>query len=101
MEEKPPEVEAYEKTLGLNVIGWEKTIPPGFKYEVWVLTVHDEGTSENVRIPMGYPYSEHHRYRLLRLRNKLGHVVTCLAFVEELPKAMVRVPTLSDVKTSL
>jgi hypothetical protein len=90
--EKPKVVEEWEKRLRINIVGWKEEVPPGFRYPVWVLWVRDEATGEVVRVVMGYPYTEHHRYKLVKVTNKAGHPVNLLAFVEEAPRVEVKVP---------
>ncbi len=99
--EKPEEVKYWEKQLKLNVLGWRRETPPGFRYPVWVLWVRDEGTGEVVRIVMGYPYTERERYRLVRITNKLEHEVTVLAFREERPKVEAKVPPHPEVSQTV
>jgi len=89
--EKPDDIKYYEKQLKLNILGWRRETPPGFRYPVWVMWVRDEGTGEVIKIVMGYPYTEREKYDLVRITNKLGHVVTVLAFREEKPKVEPKV----------
>jgi len=97
-EEKPREVVELEKILRVEAEEWKHEVPPGFKYPVWMLKVHDAGTSEKLWVVMGVPYEKHHLYRLARIRNRLGHTITVLAPREEAWKVEVRVATVSDVE---
>jgi hypothetical protein len=99
--EKPREVETWERQLRVNIIGWRQETPPGFRYPVWVLWVKDEETGEVVKVVMGYPYTEHHKYRLVRTTNKAGYKVNFMAFAEEAPKVAPRLPPHPEVSRSL
>jgi hypothetical protein len=99
--EKPREVEFWERQLRVNIIGWRQETPPGFRYPVWVVWVVDEGTGSIVRAVMGYPYAEHHRYKLVRVVNKQGYLVNLLVFAEDAPLVEVKAPPAPEVSRAI
>jgi archaellum component FlaC len=99
--EKPREVEFWERQLRVNIVGWRQETPPGFRYPVWVIWVVDEGSGSVVRAVMGYPYTEHHRYKLVRVVNKQGYPVNLLVFAEDATLVEVKVPPAPEVSRAI
>jgi hypothetical protein len=95
--EKPREVEFWEKQLKVNILGWRREVPPGFRYPVWVLWVRDEGTDEVVRVVMGYPYTELNRYKIVKITSKAGYPVNVIVPVDEAPKVAPKIPPHPEV----
>jgi len=99
--EVPEHVKAFAEALRLEIVGKpEEVKPPGFEYPCWKIPVRDEGTGEVVWILNAYPVAELGRYKMVKLTNKLGHVVTVLTFKEEVPKVEVPMPTAEEVRAA-
>jgi len=96
----PPEVESFSQAYALNVKAWEFTKPKGFIHDTWVLTVHDHGTCEDVKIVLGLP-KDIKPYKSATITNKWGVSVTVLMPREEAVKVEARVPTAPGVAKAL
>jgi hypothetical protein len=102
LEELPEEIRGYVELLHVNVVGKpEKKLLPGFKVPTWVIPVHDEGTCDTLQIVHRHPYSMLEKYRLVKITNKKGDVITVLTLKEEWEKLAVPSPKEGEIEEAV
>jgi hypothetical protein len=101
-EELPEEIRGYVELLHVNVAEKpEKKLLPGFKVPTWVIPVHDEGTCDTMQIVHRHPYSMLKKYRLVKITNKKGDVITVLTLKEEWEKLAVPSPKEEEIEEAV
>jgi hypothetical protein len=101
-EELPEEIRGYVELLHVNVVEKpEEKLLPGFKAPTWVIPVHDEETCDTVCIIHRHPYTMLDKYRLVKVTNKKGDVITVLTLKEEYEKLAVPSPTEPEIERAI
>jgi hypothetical protein len=102
LEELPEEIQGYVRLLHVNVTAKpQRKLLPGFKEPTWIIPVHDEETCDTVQIVHGHPYTELEKYRLIKITNKRGVVLTVLVLKEEYEKLAVPSPTEPEIERAI
>ena len=102
VEELPEEIRGYVDLLRVNVVEKpEKKLLPGFKATTWVIPLHDEETCDTVHIVHHHPYTMLEKYRLVKITNKKGDIITVLTLKEEWEKLAVPSPKEEEIHEAI